>query len=183
MKIPAGWGKDFLVAAGVVAAAAAVLGAHGLGTRAGAGWAFLGVTGLAVLSTVLFRGAHAGRGPDAGDVFGTRCLGLTVVLSSAQGLWQSPTGWAGVFLESRVASAVTVGIYIAVTAIAWPPTGARPAGWFGGNRGSPRSSGSFSLWKTPIAPGRGRPFDRRGRFGVALGLGIVGPAGLGVPLQ
>lgn len=119
VKIPAGWGKDFLVAAGVVAAAAAVLGAHGLGTRAGAGWAFLGVTGLAVLSTVLFRGAHAGRGPDAGDVFwDTMFLGLTVVLSSAQGLWQSPTGWAGVFLESRVASAVTVGIYIAVTAIA-----------------------------------------------------------------
>jgi cyclic beta-1,2-glucan synthetase len=116
-KAPAGWGKDFLVAGGVVAAVAAVVGAHGAGDRAGGGWVFLGVTGLATLSTVFFRGAFIGRGPAAGDVFwDTLLLGLTVVLSSAQTLWQSPTGWAGVFLESRLASSLTVAAYLAITA-------------------------------------------------------------------
>ena len=117
---PGGWGKDFMVAAGVVSAVAAVTGAHALGDRGTAGFLFAGVAALGVLSTVFFRGAHTGRGPAAGDVFwDTLLLGLTAVLSSAQTLWQAPGGWAGVFMESRLASALTVAVYLGATGLSY----------------------------------------------------------------
>lgn len=119
-KAPGGWGKDFLVAAGVVSAVGAVSGAYHLGDRGGAGILFAGVAALGVLATVFFRGAHTGRGPSAADVFwDTLLLGLTAVLSSAQALWQAPGGWSGVFLESRLASALTVAVYLGVTAMSY----------------------------------------------------------------